>query len=110
SVLQALLAILKQLPSHDITIGTSGHLAIENAEAAGGVDLLITDVVMEPMDGFTLRQELQNRYPAMKVIFVSGYDLSDYTAYTEGCDVLSKPVASEQLVEAVSRVELAIPV
>ncbi len=108
-VLQALLAILKQNEGHQITIGTNGPLAIENAESAGGVDLLITDVVMEPTDGFTLRQQLQAIYPAMKTLFISGYDLSGYAAQTEGCEVLAKPIAAETLLAAVAQIEPLVP-
>ena len=59
-----------------VSRGTSGERGLENAAAMGGVDLLITDVVMEPMDGFTLREEMRQRYPAARTILISGYDLS----------------------------------
>ncbi|HWL54263.1 MAG TPA: response regulator, partial [Chthoniobacteraceae bacterium] len=109
AVLQVLLAILKRNPAYTTTIGTNGPLAIENAESAGGVDLLITDVVMEPTDGFTLRGQLQEIYPEMKTIFISGFDLSDYAAHTYSCDVFSKPVDGEALLAAAAKVEAALP-
>ncbi len=109
TILQALLAILKQNAGYQITIGTNGPLAIENAESAGGVDLLITDVVMEPTDGFTLRHELQTIYPQMHTIFISGYDLSDYTEQTAGCEVLNKPIAAETLLAAVAKIDALVP-
>ena len=109
AVLQALLGILKRNPSYQTTVGTNGPLAIENGESMGGVDLLITDVVMEPMDGFTLRQRLKELYPAMHTIFISGYDLSEYDAHTAGCDVLTKPIEAETLLQAVAKVEPLVP-
>jgi formylglycine-generating enzyme required for sulfatase activity/DNA-binding NarL/FixJ family response regulator len=92
SVLQALLGVLKTMPGHEIRLAANAQKAHEHAAALGGVDLLISDVVMEPTDGFTLRSELQALYPKMQVAFVSGYDLSDYSAQLNGAHLLTKPV------------------
>ncbi len=92
SVLQALIAILKTIPGHDVRLAANAQKAHEQAAALGGLDLLITDIVMEPTDGFTLRAELQALYPQMGVIFISGYDLSDYGEQIAGAHVLPKPV------------------
>jgi formylglycine-generating enzyme required for sulfatase activity/CheY-like chemotaxis protein len=109
TILQALLSILKRRPDYETTIGSNGALAMENAESLKGVDLLITDVVMDPVDGFTLRAQLLEKYPAMKTIFVSGYDLSDYAMYTAGCDTLTKPFSADVLLQAVEKVEALMP-
>jgi formylglycine-generating enzyme required for sulfatase activity/CheY-like chemotaxis protein len=101
AVIQALLAVLKTLPGHEIRVGLSGHKALENAASMGGVDLLITDVVMEPMDGFSLREELRVTNPALRTIFISGYDLSDYPEQIGGHQVLAKPVDASTLIAAI---------
>jgi len=106
SVIQALLPTLKTLPGHDVRVSTSGEKALESASAMGGLDLLITDVVMEPTDGFTLRDQMVERYPNVRTIFISGYDLSDYPAQTANHQVLQKPIESQALLGAVHR-ELA---
>jgi formylglycine-generating enzyme required for sulfatase activity/CheY-like chemotaxis protein len=102
-VVQALLAILKQLPGQEIRVAMNGEKALENAATLGGVDLLITDVVMDPMDGFTLRDQLLGRYPNMRTILISGYDLSEYPEQTQHHQVLAKPVEPGALIAAVKK-------
>lgn len=108
SVIQTLLATLKTLPGHDVRVATSGEKAIENASAMGGVDLLITDVVMDPMDGFTLRDQITGRFPNTRTILVSGYDLSDYPEQIEHHQLLQKPFDPPALIAAVQREIAAI--
>ena len=107
-VIQALLAILKSVPGYEIRVATTGDRALENAAALGGVDLLITDVVMEPMDGFTLRDQVLMRFPGARTILISGYDLSDYPEQTQHHQVLVKPVDRDALLAAIER-EFAPP-
>jgi formylglycine-generating enzyme required for sulfatase activity/CheY-like chemotaxis protein len=106
SVIQALLAVLKTLPGHEVRAATSGEKALDHAVGMGGVDLLITDVSMDPMDGFTLCTKMMERYPATRTIFISGYDLSDYAESLQHYQVLQKPVTAEAFLAAVQR-ELA---
>ncbi|MEP6672055.1 MAG: SUMF1/EgtB/PvdO family nonheme iron enzyme [Chthoniobacter sp.] len=107
-VIQALLAILKTMPGHEVKVATNGGKALENAAALGGVDLLITDVVMDPMDGFTLRDHMVSRYPDVRTILISGYDLSDYPEQTKDHQLLTKPIDSEELLAAIAR-EMSAP-
>jgi formylglycine-generating enzyme required for sulfatase activity/DNA-binding NarL/FixJ family response regulator len=95
--LQALMAVVKAIPGHDVRVAASAQKAHEQAAALGGVDLLITDVVMDPTDGFTLRAEMLGLYPSMQAVFVSGYDLTEYAEQTAGTPVLSKPVDADAL-------------
>lgn len=109
AIIQNLLASLKTLPGHEVRVATNGQKALENAKALGGVDLLITDVVMEPMDGFTLRDHLTSQYPGVRTIFISGYDLSDYPEQTASHQLLTKPFQGEELLAAIAREMLSAP-
>ena len=70
----------------------------------GGVDLVVSDVVMPEMDGPTLLKELRKRNPALKIIFVSGYAEEAFAKSLpqgEQFSFLPKPFTLKQLVGAV---------
>ncbi len=102
-VLQAIMAIVKAVPGHEVKVAANAQKAMDHAAAFGGVDILISDVVMEPTDGFTLRTALQAQYPAMRVIFVSGYDLTDYGEQVGEAAVVPKPVDAMALITEIGR-------
>jgi formylglycine-generating enzyme required for sulfatase activity/CheY-like chemotaxis protein len=102
AVIHALMPVLKSDADIDLRVATSGDKAIENAGALGHVDVLVTDVVMLPMDGFVLRDELKSRFPGLKTVFITGFDLSDFPEQTNGHTVLIKPVDAAELLEAVT--------
>jgi formylglycine-generating enzyme required for sulfatase activity/CheY-like chemotaxis protein len=108
SVIQALLPALKGLAGVEVRVATTGAKALENAAALGGLDLLITDVVMEPMNGFALREEIIARYPEVRTILISGYDLSDYAEQTRDLRLLAKPLDHATLLGAIEQ-EFAPP-
>ena len=103
AVIQSLLAVLQSLPGHDVRSAITGGQALQAAIAMGGIELLITDVVMEPMDGFTLRDQMMARFIGVKTIFISGYDLSDYPEQTKNHQMLAKPIDPADLLAAVER-------
>lgn len=105
-LLETLLAALSELPGHDIRGAINAGSALQALAAMGGIDILITDVVMEPMNGFALRDQIQRRCPEARVIFMSGFDLSDYAAQLEGHLTLQKPFDFPTLLDVVER-ELA---
>jgi two-component system, cell cycle sensor histidine kinase and response regulator CckA len=70
----------------------------------GGVDLVVSDVVMPEMDGPTLLRELRSRDPSLKIIFVSGYAEDAFQKHlpVDGqFAFLAKPFTLKQLVAAV---------
>lgn len=68
------------------------------------IDLTITDVVMPQMDGPTLYKHIRERWPNMKVVFVSGYTedrLREQFKSGEPIHFLGKPFTLKQLASKV---------
>lgn len=65
--------LLSQL-GYRVLSAASGPEALALAGAySGKIDLLLTDVVMDPLPGPALAEQLAGIRPEMKVIFISGY-------------------------------------
>jgi PAS domain S-box-containing protein len=90
-------------------------LAVEDAEEAtrlcrdrpGGVDLLLTDVVMPDVNGRDLAERLAEISPSMRILFMSGY--SDEAVYRHGVihpnsAFIEKPFTERTLAEKVREV------
>jgi len=105
--LRAVLDILEKTPGNEIQAASTGEEALALAQTHG-VDLLITEVFIEPMNGFTLRNKMENRHPGVRTIFVSGYDLSPYTEHTLGYEIVTKPVTPHGLFQAIARSKVGV--
>jgi two-component system cell cycle sensor histidine kinase/response regulator CckA len=83
----------------------NGVEALEELAANdGGVDLVVSDVVMPEMDGPTLLKSMRSRNPDIKVIFVSGYAEDAFAKSlpeNQQFAFLPKPFSLSQLVAAV---------
>ncbi|MBI1875834.1 MAG: PAS domain S-box protein [Acidobacteria bacterium] len=71
---------------------------------ANAIDLLLTDVVLQNLSGPELAARLQKRWPAMKILYMSGY--SDEAMLPQGLlgerdRVLQKPFTATALAERV---------
>lgn len=58
--------------SYDVVTAYSGKEALERAAEDGGVGLVLLDLVMPLMDGFTLLEKLQDIIPETTIIMVTG--------------------------------------
>jgi two-component system cell cycle sensor histidine kinase/response regulator CckA len=68
-------------------------------------EILITDVMMPEMDGTTLAKHVREKYPHVKIIFISGYAEDRFKEHL-GADVwfLPKPFTLKQLATKVKEV------
>jgi two-component system, cell cycle sensor histidine kinase and response regulator CckA len=68
------------------------------------MDLVVTDLVMPKMSGTRLAEEIQTRWPAVKLLFVSGFPRGDSRQASElvsNVPVLHKPFTSRQIEKTV---------
>jgi PAS domain S-box-containing protein len=83
----------------------SRALELWNAEA-GGVDLLLTDLIMPGASGWQLAAELLARAPRLRVIFATGYSPELFQRHVRlgpGRTVLQKPYTGAELAACVRR-------
>jgi len=107
-VVRPLVAEMLETYGYAVLPAADGREAIEIAERqAGSIDLLLTDIVMPGMNGRELADRLTAEYPALKVVFTSGYP-SDATVRDglREADVafIEKPYLPEELARILRRV------
>jgi two-component system, cell cycle sensor histidine kinase and response regulator CckA len=86
---------------HAVLESSDGTKGIEVANESGGpIDLLIADVQMPQMDGRMLANNLLAVHPGIKVLLVSGADLS-LEKLESGVEFLEKPFTPKSLVSRV---------
>jgi len=73
-------------------------------EEPGPIHLVLTDVMMPSRSGFEIAERVQNRWPEVRVIFMSGHSRETLPEDTlpPNARVLVKPIALEPLLAAVS--------
>ncbi|MBV1889016.1 MAG: response regulator, partial [Proteobacteria bacterium] len=96
------------LSGHGYTVYTaqSGASALE-VLAKHHVDLIVSDVVMPEMDGYELASHIKNKYPAIPVQLVSGYNEPVDTGYFDETlqeELIQKPYGSDILLERIRKI------
>ena len=96
--------ILEQ-QGYSVIVASDGAEAIRAVERSRKrVDLLLTDVVMPGMSGLELAQRLATVYPAMKVLYISGYPeggITHHGVLDKGLAFLAKPFTPLMLLEKI---------
>ena len=99
-VLAATMAALKEL-GHRATPCADPLAAAAMLEASGGVDLVISDVLMPRRTGPEMVAELTARWPGLPVLFVTGFAGDVATHELGGRPVLRKPFTLAALERAI---------
>ncbi len=100
-----LLARILRSRGYDVfeTEDAASALALLNS-ANRQMDLVVTDLVMPKMSGARLAEEIQTRWPGVKLLFVSGFpsgDAPQVDALVAKVPVLNKPFTSQQIEKTV---------
>jgi len=73
SIVNVLEEMLTQL-DYEVVTAPGGTEALQKL-SSGGIDLVVTDLVMPNMDGLQLIKEIQKKHPGVKIIAMSGGDM-----------------------------------
>ncbi|AXS40946.1 ATP-binding protein [Breoghania sp. L-A4] len=92
----------------------SGEEAVTIAKAAGGIDLLLSDIVLTgQMTGRDVGDTLQELYPDIAIIYMSGYAeraLLHRGQSDPGATLLQKPFQRKELINAIANLLSPAPV
>ncbi|MCK5528290.1 MAG: response regulator, partial [Kiritimatiellae bacterium] len=101
-------AVLRQIltiKGHDVSVAGTVADAMEEIEK-GDLDLVVSDIRMQPLSGLFLLQELQSNKPELPVIMMTAYASVDTAleALKMGAyDYLTKPFKVEEFIEVIDR-------
>lgn len=87
-------------------VAWDGESALQIVESEH-IDIVLSDIRMDGMDGLELAEQLKHRYPSISMIMISGYEDFEYArrAMRLGVvDYLLKPVNIDELKAVVSKV------
>ena len=83
----------------------SGEEAVKLACERGGlIDLLLTDLALPGLDGLELARELKSKFPALKILLMTGYGGTERFRKSGGQEIsrlLQKPFVGRSLLSAV---------
>ena len=91
---------LLQRLGYTVLVAANADEALRLFEQNGSIDVLLTDVVMPGASGPELTRQLAARFPALKVVYMSGYTddaIVDHGVLNPGVLLLPKPFTSETL-------------
>lgn len=98
------LARILQRENFDLLMASGGPEIMEKLDAYNGaVDLLVTDYAMPDMQGRELADRIRQRFPAVKVLYQTGFSdmlFENRAELEEGAAFLEKPFTARGLREA----------
>ncbi|MDR0701432.1 MAG: sigma-54 dependent transcriptional regulator [Azoarcus sp.] len=100
-----------EMAGHGVTGVDGGPAALAELERQS-LNLVISDLRMQPMDGLELLGEIHRRQPQLPVLLMTAYgDVDKAVAAMRGgaCDFLMKPFEPDVLLESVRRYAISPP-
>jgi two-component system OmpR family response regulator len=106
-----LMAEVLETSGCDVVSASNGHEGLEKL-AAGGIDVVVTDVGMPGMGGLDLAKAVRAKAPHVAIVVVTGWAERDDIAAARGKHVdavLIKPVDPDALTQTVTDVARTAP-
>ncbi|WP_457673228.1 sigma-54-dependent transcriptional regulator [Thiolapillus sp.] len=104
--LQKALSETLDIAGYRVHVADDGEQALSVLERHSEIGLVVTDIQMQPMDGYTLLKHIRRKYRGLPVIVMTAYGTINNAvdAMHEGAsDYLVKPLEAEQLLAMVER-------
>jgi DNA-binding response OmpR family regulator len=93
-----LVTLLMQREGHFVLAAADGHEGLElSRKYPGKIDLLITDVDMPRLNGTDLCARLMEERPGIRVLVMSGAEMSEIVSQNVNLPFLPKPFDGETL-------------
>lgn len=86
---------------HAVLEAADGEAALEIVRETPDIDLIVTDVRMSKMDGFSLAVAARAERPGLQVLFMTGYMGTDVPSKIRDAKVLQKPFDPDELLAAI---------
>jgi DNA-binding NtrC family response regulator len=77
----------------------SAREALDSLDQDASVGVVISDVRMPELDGFDFLRVVRHRFPSIKVILVTGHEITSEDVVPAGATILKKPLEFEQLLK-----------
>jgi two-component system cell cycle sensor histidine kinase/response regulator CckA len=102
SILRSVSGLLEG-KGHRVASASSGQEALERLKR-GGIQIVVSDVLMPGMSGIDLARQIENLYRDLPVLLMSGYSPGDLSmSQAQRFPLLAKPFRAKQLLEAIDK-------
>ena len=96
--------VLRRL-GYEVIWASDGHVAVQMAEEHPELSLILMDIKMTEMDGFTATKLIKSTRPDLPIIAVTAFAMSgdEQKATDAGCnDYIAKPIMEDRLIQKIS--------
>lgn len=100
------LALLLVSLGHEVIESPSGADALTRLGCSESVDVVLTDLMMPGVQGWDLARTIRQRWPSLRIGFISGDPIGLMRHAGEADFVLPKPVRREMLAERLESLRL----
>jgi DNA-binding NtrC family response regulator len=99
------LATFLDMSGYKVIATYSAREALDSLDRDSTVGVVISDVRMPELDGFDFLRVVKHRFPAIKVILVTGHEITTDDVVPAGATILRKPLEFEALLRLLPKGE-----